>query len=68
MGIAEDEKSAQNYPDNKSMFSQYDVMSQYTNYIDQKNQNEDERNFNDFKTKQTERKRNREIRNEAISS
>ena len=51
MGIAEDEKSAQNYPDNKSMFSQYDVMSQYTNYMDQKNQTEDERNFNDFKTK-----------------
>ena len=51
MGIPEDERSAHNYPDNKSMFSQYDVMSQYTNYMEQKNQTEDERNFNDFKTK-----------------
>ena len=30
-----DEKSTVNFPDNKSMFSQFDVMSQYSHYIEE---------------------------------
>ena len=32
--VPESKKSTLKIPDNKSMFSQYDVMSQYSNYIE----------------------------------
>ena len=56
---AEDGKSTLHFPDNKSMFSQFDVMSQYSNYIETKQQAEDEAliQFANFKDKQHERKK-----------
>ena len=42
-----------NFPDDKSMFSQIDAISQYTNYIGQKQQADDENQkaLNEFKSK-----------------
>ena len=37
----EDGKSTLHFPDNKSMFSQFDVMSQYSTYIESKQQTRD---------------------------
>ena len=61
MYAPEDEKSTLNFPDNKSMFSQFDVMSQYSNYIDSQHQTKHKKNqkFEEFKTKQKERKNKR---------
>ena len=66
MYTPEDDKSSLNFPDNKSMFSQFDVMSQYSYYIDSQHQTKDEKfqKFKEFKTKQQERKKKRENRQE----
>ena len=64
MYAPEDDKSTLNFPDNKSMFSQFDVMSQYSNYIDSQHQIKEEKfqKFKGFKAKQQERKKKRENR------
>ena len=64
MYAPEDGKSTLNFPDNKSMFSQFDVMSQYSNYIDSQHQIKEKKfqKFKEFKAKQQERKKKRENR------